>query len=879
MGGEFDKTQEKSITSSLHRIQTLQTKSIRNVRKKEKEKYYYTYNSNNNSKINDKELKMMELIQDKNAKKEDYNLIHNSIEKHFFMQSLKNNEKNEIIVNMSLYQVKPHSTIYSQGSVGNYWFIVAEGQLELLIDGVKKKTYSSGDNFGEIVLMNNNPHEGTVKTVTECVLWVLNKEVFEKIKNNPVENKDFLKSLNIPIKDEVKFNMANSLVKNFYNARDVICKEGDPITSVYAIKEGEVNLLKNGTFVKSIKRHEFFCEMALYDGYRSNFDIVAKTNSVIYSVPKEFFQEEFGNELKDQLHFTLLKIAFSQSTNFKSINTNILNKAFKSFNFKTFRKNGVIYRKDFDISKKMCVILDGNIIDKGTNRVVGKSYDILFEDNVAKENEMKIKNDLISESNCVIAEANNEDIQTALGKSTIKNENISDSTEMKAIEKIRLFRNLNHSKKELIEKNLKVEKFNNGDKILIQGNLGNKLYIIKKGKVDFFLDSKYIKSKHEGDDFGSKSLIVNDKKNLSSAVANGPVECYTLSADVFKNILNPELRQYFLNQYYLNDYTIELEDLDNIKTLGTGSYGVVSLVRSKKNKQLYAAKAMNLMQIKEENILTRVELEKNLLLKMEHPFIAKTVKYVKGEIYLYYIMEYVRGKELFDVLRDINLLNKQQTQFYSASILEVIYYLHSQKVMYRDLKPENIMVLENGYIKFFDFGTVKEVKSGRTKTFIGTISYMAPEIFTGTGYSFQVDMWSLGIMMYEFVCGKLPFGEEEEDPVQFYKILQRANLTFPPYVHDEVFKDLVKKLLIKDPNKRLSQYALIRNHEYFKDFDFEKLMSLNLPAPYKFKLPDKISFSQPESYLAFLKSLGRKGYNKMKQSIRQIKFKKWLKDF
>lgn len=111
--------------------------------------------------------------------------------------------------------------------------------------------------------------------------------------------------------------------------------------------------------------------MALYDGYRSNFDIVAKTNSVIYSVPKEFFQEEFGNELKDQLHFTLLKIAFSQSTNFKSINTNILNKAFKSFNFKTFRKNGVIYRKDFDISKKMCVILDGNVIDKGTNRVVG----------------------------------------------------------------------------------------------------------------------------------------------------------------------------------------------------------------------------------------------------------------------------------------------------------------------------------------------------------------------------------------------------------------------------------------------------------------------------------------------------------------------------
>lgn len=872
MGGELDKQQEKGIRSSFHRVKTV-SQSTRNERKKAK-----LFCSVNNNIIN-KELKMMELIQEKNFKKEDYNLIHNSIEKLYFMQSLKNNEKNEIITNMSLYQVKPFITLYSQGSVGNFWFIVADGQLELYVDGIKKKIYSVGDNFGEIVLMNNGPHEGTVKTLTECQLWVLNKEVFEKIKNNPLENKDFLKGLSLPIKDEIKLNMAYSLNKNFYKSRDVICKEGEALNSIYIIKEGEVNFLKNGSFVKVVRRHEFFGEIGFYDGYRSNVDIIAKTNSIIYTISKAFFQEEFKEDFKEQLNFTLLKIAFSQSNYFKSINTNILNKAFKSFIFKTFRKNGVIYRKDFDISKKMCVILEGNIIDKGNNRIVGKSYDILFEDIISKENEFKIKNDLISESFCIIAEANYEDILNALGESIIKNESNINSHEMKAIEDNRLFRNLNQSKKDLIKKNLKIEKFNNGDKILIQGNIGNKLYIIKKGKVDFFLDSKYIKSKHENDDFGSKSLIVKDKKNLSSAIANGPVECYTLSADVFKNILNPELRQYFLNQYYLNDYTIELEDLENIKTLGTGSYGVVSLVRSKKNKQLYAAKAMNLMQIKEENILTRVELEKNLLLKMEHPFIAKTVKYVKGEVYLYYIMEYVRGKELFDVMRDINLLNKQQTQFYSASILEVIYYLHSQKIMYRDLKPENIMVLENGYIKFFDFGTVKEVKNNRTKTFIGTVSYMAPEIFTGNGYSFQVDMWSLGVMMYEFICGKLPFGEDVEDPVQFYQILQKANLTFPSFVHDEVFKDLVRKLLIKDPNKRLYQYTLIRNHEYFKDFDFEKLMSLNLPAPHKFKLHDQISFSHPESYLTFLKSLGRTGYNKMKQSIRQMKFKKWLKDF
>ena len=134
--------------------------------------------------------------------------------------------------------------------------------------------------------------------------------------------------------------------------------------------------------------------------------------------------------------------------------------------------------------------------------------------------------------------------------------------------------------------------------------------------------------------------------------------------------------------------------------------------------------------------------------------------------------------------------------------------------------------------------------------------------------------------MYEFLCGKLPFGEDVEDPVEFYNILANQALTFPPYIQDEIFKDLVKQLLEKDPNKRLSQYSKIRNHKYFKDFDWEKLLSLSLPAPYKFKLYDNIeNLIGPNPYLDFLKSLGNRGYNKMKQSMRQINFKKWLKDF
>ena len=246
MGGEFDKDKKQyRITSSVILRKSGRIKDFMRLS--------YNYN------MISKELKMMELIQDKNPKKMDYNLINNCLEKHNFMQTLKYNERNEIIVNMSLFKVKPHITLYNQGSIGNLWYIVAKGQLDFYVDGMKKKSFFNGDCFGENALMYNYPQEGTVKTVTECELWVLNKDYFAKIKEylfktNYKEFIAFIKNMNLPISDAVKIKMTNYLVKNIYKAKDIICKEGEPSNFIYIIKEGEVNILKNGNIIKTIKR-------------------------------------------------------------------------------------------------------------------------------------------------------------------------------------------------------------------------------------------------------------------------------------------------------------------------------------------------------------------------------------------------------------------------------------------------------------------------------------------------------------------------------------------------------------------------------------------------------------------------------------------------
>jgi cGMP-dependent protein kinase len=93
-------------------------------------------------------------------------------------------------------------------------------------------------------------------------------------------------------------------------------------------------------------------------------------------------------------------------------------------------------------------------------------------------------------------------------------------------------------------------------------------------------------------------------------------------------------------------------------------------------------------------------------------------------------------------------------------------YLHTNNIIYRDIKPENIMVDDKGYMRLIDMGTAKFLKGkgGRTYTIIGTPHYMAPEILTGKGYSYTVDLWSIGICLYEFMCGGVPYAEDADDP-------------------------------------------------------------------------------------------------------------------
>ena len=124
--------------------------------------------------------------------------------------------------------------------------------------------------------------------------------------------------------------------------------------------------------------------------------------------------------------------------------------------------------------------------------------------------------------------------------------------------------------------------------------------------------------------------------------------------------------------------------------------------------------------------------------------------------------------DIFNELTLLQVFSKKECQFNIASLVIVIEFLHSHNIIHRDIKPENIFIDEEGYVKVLDVGTCKQIQD-RTYTLAGTPAYTAPEIFLSTGYDYAVDYWSLGVCLFEFLCGYLPFGQGSNDPLSIFK--------------------------------------------------------------------------------------------------------------
>ena len=223
-----------------------------------------------------------------------------------------------------------------------------------------------------------------------------------------------------------------------------------------------------------------------------------------------------------------------------------------------------------------------------------------------------------------------------------------------------------------------------------------------------------------------------------------------------------------------------------------------------------------------------------ILSVLNHPFIValKGVN-VNDPVYLYFILQYVPGGELFSLLRSKVSFPLLQAKFYIAHIVTIFEYLHSKNIIYRDLKPENILITKSGYLKLTDFGFAKFLDGGKTYTLCGTPEYLAPEIIMNKGHGKPVDWWTMGVLLYEMLVGIDPFNDE--DPMMIYQKIIKGKIYYPNSM-DRDAKSLIKHLLTEDTTKRFgclrNGVKDIVNHRFFNDFDWKEFVFMKMTPPY-----------------------------------------------
>uniref|UniRef100_A0A1B6KPA2 cAMP-dependent protein kinase n=1 Tax=Graphocephala atropunctata TaxID=36148 RepID=A0A1B6KPA2_9HEMI len=272
--------------------------------------------------------------------------------------------------------------------------------------------------------------------------------------------------------------------------------------------------------------------------------------------------------------------------------------------------------------------------------------------------------------------------------------------------------------------------------------------------------------------------------------------------------------------------------LTHKKTIGVGSFGVVLLMKDEDEDNYYAVKAVDKKVIVKTNQIAHILNERKILSVTNFPFIVHLVNFFSDNSYLYFVLPFISGGDMFTNLRRVHKFNDGLSRFYASQVVLALEYLHHLDFIYRDLKPENILLDHTGYIKLTDFGFGKILKS-RAWTLCGTPEYLAPEVVMNKGYSKGVDWWALGVLIFEMMSGRSPFFARQ--PIKVYEKILSNKYVFPPNVLPDA-KDLIKRLL--QPNISLRIGSLkngvkdIKDHLWFRPIDWMILLNRKMDPPH-----------------------------------------------
>lgn len=791
---------------------------------------------------------------------------------HFLFNAITKSELVKLVKDFVLYKYEEDKFVFFQGNAGFYFYVIEQGAVEVTVNQEIKCFVNKGGCFGEIALLHDSFRTASVRTIELTYLWVLSRESFKRAIKSVAssmssEIKRFLKT--IPFFSSLTSKQRSKLLpiivyQNFKSGERILI-EGDPGDTFYIIKEGQVNCSIRKHEGRKLGPGEYFGEQALLYSTQRTASVTALTKLTVLTLGAKDLFEVFGDKLQDVIYKNSQRIAFEKNWAFKCLTEEQVENCIELMVIECYSENQVVFKKGESKGDYIYFVMRGKLVSMNSEYSV---FDCIG-DTELKNGLGYFEDDIIAFEETSLASISRTDLETTIGGEISEILSLNDLIFI--LKQVHLFRPLSTKKLKSLTSLLKLSEFKDQEKIFKQGDPGDSFFIVKEGKVDIIKDGTCLRTIESNDFFGERAILFNETRS-ASAVSKADTKLWVLNKSDFLRIIDPAMQKHLTTRIMLQNDSISLNQLIFIKLIGEGTFGKVFLVKDSKEHFYYSLKVIDYWKISEYNMSQNLIQEREILLQLDHPMLMKLVKTLKDPGHIYFLCEYVRGCDLFEVIRKLPLVDENISRFYVSSCLIVLKYLHGKRIVHRDIKPENVMVDEDGYIKLIDFGTVKQIKD-RTLSIIGTPHYMAPEVISGNGYSTEVDLWSLGAMLYEFLYFTVPFADDEMDSFKIYQRILEEPLNLPK--KNISCKGLLKKLLSKNPVKRPSAEVIMKD-QWFAGVEWEELEEKRMKAPF---LPVVDKEMENGSKEVFIQQAIFEKFDRDRQEVEFRMPKGWDKDF
>mmetsp|Transcript_25000 Transcript_25000/g.45211 ORF Transcript_25000/g.45211 Transcript_25000/m.45211 type:complete len:830 (-) Transcript_25000:336-2825(-) len=646
-----------------------------------------------------------------------------------------------------------------------------------------------------------------------------------------------------------------------------IIVEGDVGDYFYVLAEGIVKFEIEGNEVGMAQKGGSFGEQALLYQAPRAATCIAKTHCGLFRLDQAIFKKILAQQMKD-MHAEVIGI-LKKVPFFKDLDDEYLKKISSNLRALKFNDGDILASKENNSTPTFCIVKEG-IVDCTDIQAGGSDYkDISFRageyfgDHAILRNKWGIVT-AKARGKVVVLSLDRHQFIRVLG--TDFGSLIQRTMDKKKLALIPFGKRKGPAKNELdlLVGAVEEKNYPKGHVFFIEGKCTNPaLYLVRKGSVSirssnhpnlesvlgFDLGTKDMKTIEQGGYFGNDTLGANEKGQFGVALytvtALEDVEAGVLDLHAIRELAKPEGEKM---------QKIGMEDLDMIRILGAGTFGKVWLVTNKHDGNAYALKVQVKRQLIDYNQAEGVIREKDIMAKLDHPFIIKMMSHWKDDAKLYMLLKLYQGGELQSVIHNDSRdgIPEWAATFYSANILAGLSHMHRRNIIYRDLKPENVLLDTEGYTVIVDLGFAKIIKD-KTYTFCGTPLYLCPEIIMQKGHNKGADHWSWGVLLYEMIVGMTPFYDGIVDQMGLFKNIVKCKMEFPEgdFMSAES-KDLIKAMLTVNPNDRLGSFAHaekdIMAHKFFKNIDWKKLSKKEITVPFKPKVSDPLDGSNFDDY-------------------------------